>query len=82
MTKTKRRTFECWNCKRTYTLLREITKEQILSVACPYCDSEAVVDLKPFRKVKKVVMRGNSEDEQNLSEELELPDVLPTQKPD
>ena len=78
----KRFTFKCWNCSRTYTLLREITKEQILTVACPYCNTEAVVDLKPFRKEKKVVMRGNGKDEQNLGEEFELPDILPTQKPE
>lgn len=78
----KRLTFKCWNCNKTYTLLREITDEQTLIAACPYCNAEAVVDLKPYRKEKKAVMRGNGEDEQNLGEELELPDVLPTQKPE
>jgi DNA-directed RNA polymerase subunit RPC12/RpoP len=80
----KRYTFLCWNndCKRKYTLFREITKEQVVTVACPYCNVEAVVDLKPYRKEKKTVMRGDDNDEQSLGFELELPDIIPTQKPE
>ncbi len=78
----KRFTFKCWNCSRTYTLLREITDEQKLSVACPYCNAEAVVMLDAFPKKKIVsVMRGDK-DERDLGEELDLPDILPTQKPE
>ena len=80
----KRVTFQCWNndCKRTYTLFREITKEQVITVACPYCNAEAVVDLEPYRKKIKTVIKGIEDKEQDLGEELELPDVLPTQKPE
>lgn len=74
--------FKCWNCSKTYTLQREITQEQTLAVACPYCNTEGVVDLKPFRKKVKTVMRGSEDNEQDLGEELELPDVLPTRKPE
>ena len=81
--KPERYTFKCWSCGRKYTLLREITEEQTLLVACPYCNQEAVVDLAPFRKkvkpVIKSVMRGE-ENGQDLGEELDLPDVLPTQQ--
>ena len=80
----KRFTFQCWNCEKTYTLFREITKEQKISVACPYCNTEAVVDLDPFRKEKKVVslVRGEGDEEQSLGVELELPEIIPTQKPE
>jgi len=78
----KRFKFQCWNCKRTYTLFREITEEQTLTVACPYCNTEAVVDLKPYRKETKTVLRREGDAEQNLGEELQLPDILPTQKPE
>jgi DNA-directed RNA polymerase subunit RPC12/RpoP len=78
----KRFTFQCWNCPKTYTLFREITDEQQLVVACPYCNTGAVVDLKPYRKQKKTVMRGDDNDEQSSGFELQLPDVLPTQKPE
>jgi DNA-directed RNA polymerase subunit RPC12/RpoP len=72
----KRLTFQCWNCSKTYTLLREITSEQKLFVACPYCNAEAVVDLLPFRKIS--VFKDLGSGEQEIGPELQLPDVLPT----
>lgn len=75
----QRYTFKCWNCSRTYTLLRDITPDQTLMVACPYCNADAVVDLAPYGKQIKHVMKG-SEQEQDLGEALNLPDVLPTSK--
>jgi DNA-directed RNA polymerase subunit RPC12/RpoP len=76
----KRFTFKCWNCPKTYTLFREITDEQVLTVACPYCNEEGVVILKIYPK-KKVILRGEGEAEQQI-EEPELPEILPTQKPE
>ncbi len=81
----KRLTFKCWSCSRTYTLLREITTAQKITVACPYCLSEAVVDLAPFLKEKKIVslVRGDGNgEEQALDPEFELPEIIPTQKPE
>lgn len=63
-------------------MFREITDEQKISVACPYCNAEAVVDLNPFRQEKRAVFRRENPDEQSLGMELQLPDILPTQKPD
>jgi len=74
-----RYTFECWNCKRKYTLLREITADQTLTVACPYCNLEGVVDLAPYKKAKKSTLKSG-ETEQDAGFEYRLPDVLPTQK--
>ena len=78
----KRLAFKCWNtkCKRTYTLFRELTDEQVIMVACPYCNAEAKVDLKPYRK--KSVFRGKNAAGQSPGDELQLPDVLPTQQPE
>jgi DNA-directed RNA polymerase subunit RPC12/RpoP len=78
----KRFTFKCWNCPKEYTLFREITNEQVITVACPYCNADAVVDLQPFRKPTKTVLRGDANNEKSPGFELQLPDVLPTQKPD
>lgn len=75
----KRFTFKCWNCNRKFSLFMEITEQQTLTVFCPFCDSECLVDLKPYPP-KKVVLRGEGESEQG-TEERELPEVLPTQKP-
>lgn len=80
----KRFTFKCWNedCKRTYTLFKEITEEQELIVACPYCNAEAVVKLEPFKKKKTTVMRGAGDDDQSIGFEYDFPEVIPTQKPE
>jgi len=78
-----RYTFKCWNCQRDYTLFREITDQQTLAVACPYCYADGVVDLQPFRKENKVVLlRGEAEKDQPRIVELQLPEIIPTQKPD
>lgn len=77
----KRSKFKCWNCPRTYTLFREITDQQKLIVACPYCSADAIVDLTPFRKEKKAVLR-EGDTEQSLGYDFQLPEILPTQKPE
>lgn len=78
----KRFKFKCWNCGREYTLFREITKTQTLIVGCPYCNAEAVVDLAPFRKKVKDVLKSAEGGEADIGEEWDLPEVLPTRKPD
>lgn len=76
----KRFAFKCWNCERDYTLFKEITNEQELFVACPYCNAEAVVRLEPFKKRKKSVMRGVGESEHAFGYEYDFPEVIPTEK--
>ncbi len=78
MEKGKRLKFKCWNCNRNYSLWREITEEQVLAVACPYCNADGVVDLKPYRKETITVLKGKPP-EKSLGDELVLPDILPTQ---
>jgi len=80
----KRFKFQCWNCPQKYTLFREITDEQELIVACPFCNAEAVVKLNPFRKKTIPVLKRSSdyEEEESPGFELQLPDILPTQKPE
>ena len=79
----KRFTFKCWNhnCERTYTLFKEITAEQELIIQCPYCNSEAVVRLEPFKKKTSTVIRGTEDDEQAVGYEYVFPDVIPTEEP-
>lgn len=79
----KRLTLQCWNCPKTYFYPVEITDQQEIIVKCPYCNAEAVVDLRPYRKDHKIVnvMRGENKD-QRYEGELQLPDILPTRKPE
>jgi DNA-directed RNA polymerase subunit RPC12/RpoP len=79
----KRFEFKCWNCHRTYTLFREITDEQVLAVACPYCSKEGVVALEPYRRPKPIDVHKGVGNKPSLEiDELDLPDILPTQKPE
>lgn len=78
----KRLTFKCWKCQKTYTLLREITNEQVLIVACPYCNAEAKAKLDSYRNKPITVLKGDGGKEQPPGLELQLPDIIPTQKPD
>jgi hypothetical protein len=41
----QRRIFECWNCKRNYSLLHEISGQLQLDTKCPYCYKEGKVIL-------------------------------------
>lgn len=79
MSTQKRLKFECWNCKRTYSLLREVQGQPKLVVACPFCEEEAVVDLAPYRSQVVQIQQG---DEGITAELLQLPDVLPTARRD
>ena len=74
--------FKCWNCKRTYSLYKEITNQQKLIVPCPYCNEEAEVTLETYRKEIKSIYKGLSDGEQQPQEyEYQFPDVIPTHKP-
>ena len=78
----KRLNFKCWNCTRKYSLYREITIEQKIIVACPFCNEEAVVQLQPFKKEIISVFKGENAEEQTLGYEYDFPEIIPTHKPE
>lgn len=81
----KRLKFQCWNCEKTYSLFREITGQQKLIVACPFCGEEAVAQLGPYRREVKNVLKtvDARASESTLPEtELALPEIIPTEKPE
>lgn len=73
----KRQKFECWHCQKNFSIFREFTEEQTLTVFCPFCAVECVVELEPHHIVK--VLRGET-GPQAEGVELNLPDVLQTRK--
>jgi len=77
----KRLEFKCWNCGKTYSLLREIgERNPVLLVACPFCGEEGTVDLAPHRKKVDKVYRTDSPPNTATGETIyDLPDILPTQ---
>ncbi|MCC7576007.1 MAG: hypothetical protein KK926_04115 [Methanomethylovorans sp.] len=78
----RRFTFKCWNldCGKIYSLFKEITDEQVLIVACPFCLKEGVVDLAPYKKKTTVVRRKGDVEEPSIGYEYEFPDVVPTEE--
>jgi hypothetical protein len=77
----KRLEFKCWNCEKTYSLLREIGEgNPILWVACPFCGKEGIVDLNPFREKADLIHKTGSPQTTATDEIVyDLPDILPTQ---
>lgn len=73
----KRYQFRCWHCERKYSFLCEVSETLKVIVVCPYCESEAVVDFSPYKRPIEIY-KG---DVPNALEVLDLPDILPTQKP-
>jgi DNA-directed RNA polymerase subunit RPC12/RpoP len=78
----KRLTFKCWNCQKTYSLLREVEGKPKLAVACPYCRKDGTVDLDPYRQDKVELFREDKSEKTNLGSTLQLPKVVPTSPPE
>lgn len=51
-------------------------------MACAYCKADAVVDLAPYLKDKKVIVRREGSEEQDAGQEYQFPKILPTRKLD
>ena len=74
----KRLKFQCWNCLKIYFKSFDILNQQII-IKCPHCLKDAVVDLKPYRKQPKIVLRGEVKNNESDDGYL-LPTILPTHK--
>ncbi len=79
-----RLSFKCWNaeCRREYSLLRDLQGLPKLFVTCPFCEKEGVVDLDPFRENRVEVFKGDKSDKSHIGEALNLPDTIPTMPPE
>lgn len=76
--------FQCWNCPKVYFQSLEITDQQEIIIACPYCKAEAVVNLRPYYKRLKTVLKREEDDQTHLEEGeagFQFPEVFPTRKP-
>lgn len=76
----KRYKFQCWNCPKVYFQSLEITDQQELIIACPYCRAEAVVNLRPYNKKPKTIVRRDEENETQGEEGFQFPEIFPTRK--
>lgn len=82
----KRLKFKCWNkeCQREYSLLKrlEAGEQPKLIVECPFCSSQAVVDLAPYRSPVQAVAKDPFSEAAPVAYKFDLPDVLPTAEPE
>lgn len=69
--------FKCWNCGKKFSQSRKITDDSKFIVVCTHCKAEAVVDISPYKRPLEIY-KGLGP---NAVEILELPDLIPTQKP-
>ncbi len=79
----KRLTIQCWNCPKTYFENLAIARKQEFIVRCPYCNSQEVVNLRPYQKQSKITTVYCGEDKETIeNEEFQLPDVPSSRKPE
>ncbi len=72
----KRPTFKCGKCTQTFSFTKELTDEQELLFDCPFCGTELVLRLEPFRRKKITVARGEGRPEETGDWEYAFPDVI------
>ena len=54
----QRHIFKCWNCRRNYSLLREIDGQLQIDIKCPYCYKEGKVNLSQYIESSADVLRS------------------------
>jgi hypothetical protein len=77
----KKLRLQCWNCLEYYFETLEISERQIFIVKCPKCHKEAVLDIKPYRRrPPSTVVRNSPTESQVEEDEIQLPDIIPTNR--
>ncbi|MCP4710924.1 MAG: hypothetical protein GY869_20060, partial [Planctomycetes bacterium] len=76
--------FKCWNdkCGRDYSLFLEVEGQPKLTVECPYCGTEGIADLDPYRQENDQVFKSVTGDRKSIGTQLKIPKVIPTTEPE
>lgn len=72
----KRLTFQCGKCTRTFAFTPELTDKQELLFTCPFCGTELVLRLQPFRRKKITILRGEEQADEAAAWDYAFPDLL------
>lgn len=73
----KRLTFKCGKCLRNFSFQKEITAEQEWFFTCPFCGTELLLKLEPFKKKKPTnVHRGEGTEGDSAEWEYVFPEVI------
>lgn len=77
----KRIKMKCWKCSETFELSLEITGSPRYQRQCPYCSANCIIDLNPYRSTTVEIQKGGKGVDSG-TEQLNIPDIVPTSKPD
>ena len=70
---------ECWSCEKEFSLFLAFEDDPRFYKECPFCGEGVIIDLDPYRRSEKVIMKGRESDVQQSG--FIFPEVIPTSKP-
>jgi DNA-directed RNA polymerase subunit RPC12/RpoP len=73
--------FECWNCRRDFSLFLETAEKPDLISECPYCASEVLIELDPYRQKQTSLFKSLDDKQPAVSGSSEFPELIPTKRP-
>lgn len=76
----KRIKMNCWHCQESFELTLEITGSPCYQRRCPYCSANCIIDLNPYRSTTVEIQKGGISVDPGV-EQLNIPDIVPTNKP-
>jgi hypothetical protein len=73
---------KCWQCGEEFSLYRvlDVGEKPRLIEVCPFCNSECVVDLAPYRTEAVEIYKGVERKGQVVGEVVDLARVFPTRE--
>ena len=74
----QRRIYKCWNCRRNYSLLRELDGQLEIAIICPFCYKEGIVDLNHYLEEAVEVVNSTPPHQNHAWQTLNLPEIILT----
>ncbi len=70
--------FRCWNCRRNFSLSRELEGQLQLAIVCPFCYKEGVVNLNNYLENCVEALSSASTHHTQTCDVSNLPDIIHT----
>ncbi|MGD9209435.1 MAG: hypothetical protein PVI90_01600 [Desulfobacteraceae bacterium] len=74
----QRRIFRCWNCRRNFSLSRELEGQLQIEIVCPFCYKEGLVNLNNYLEPCVEAFNTASTHNTQTYHSLNLPEVIHT----
>jgi DNA-directed RNA polymerase subunit RPC12/RpoP len=68
----------CWTCKEQFSVPLPAKIPDNLTVECPYCPAECVIDFKAIGQLKTV--RRGEKTQRHLEGQYQLPEIMKTKQ--